>query len=95
MSGGEYKKRRRAQLFHQQHGRCHWCCQPMTLPELYPPDGRLAPDICTLDHLFDRTNPCRSNVTHGIPRYVAACHSCNQDRGRFTCEIKHRPQRAA
>ncbi len=75
-----YLKRRRAELFMEQHGDCYWCHDPMVLLENYPV-GTLEPDVCTLDHMFDRGHPQRRKQKHGIQRYVAACWRCNHGRG--------------
>lgn len=82
------KTKRRAALFVQQSGLCHWCGCAMSFPAVYPKldkGQKLPVDLCTLDHLRDRFDPLRRKQGRGEQRYVAACWQCNNDRGRDTC----------
>lgn len=40
----------------------------------------------TLEHLFDRLDPLRSNVVPGQKRWSIACFDCNQKRGQASNE---------
>lgn len=74
-------RRRRRALFHEQHGLCWWCKQPMVLE---PPIERHRPmplRMCTVDHLRDRFDPSRRRKAIGDRRLVASCWQCNNDRG--------------
>jgi hypothetical protein len=79
----EFHKRRRNEMFNEQHGDCYWCHNPMTLLHDHPP-GPENPDGCTLDHLFDRTDPRRRKHKNGRVAYVAACWRCNNIRSKVT-----------
>src|SRR6185437_2870498 len=83
------KAAKRRKLYLEQDGKCHWCDKPMFCPEVYPvcSGEPLRKDLCTLDHLFDRTHPLRLYPSPGQQRYVAACLECNNDRGRVTCAL--------
>jgi len=81
MTSNKFKKKRRAELFADQGGKCHWCGEAMLMPESYPPGGLREPRLCTLDHLFDRYDPRRWMAQNLGARYVAACLECNEGRG--------------
>jgi hypothetical protein len=78
------RKRDRRNLFEEQNKLCYWCDVPMILPEPYPSGGKLPKNLCTLDHLFDKTHPRRLVYIPGEKRYVASCWECNNKRGRQT-----------
>lgn len=59
------KRRRKARLHEQQHGRCHYCSDPVTLD-----DG-------TLDHVVPRSRG-GPNAQHNL---VLACTVCNRAKG--------------
>lgn len=89
---GQDKKKRRAKLFREQSGLCHWCRQPMRM--LHVEGGDQPPDLCTLDHLRDRFDPARRQPANGEKRLVAACFKCNNDRGaKRQAEISKRTLR--
>lgn len=73
-------KRRRAELYQQQGGKCFWCQGQMR--QLKTDGGPFPDDLCTLDHLRNRYHPGRLEPTTGETRYVAACYACNHRRGR-------------
>lgn len=79
----DHIKRRRAKLFAQQRGKCHWCgrkCINSTEPPVH--GKRMAPNRATLDHLRDRFDPTRQDPPRrGESRYVMACSNCNHKRG--------------
>lgn len=85
-----YKQRRRAELFGEQNGVCHWCECSMVLLARYPVDGRLPANACTIDHLRDRDNPRRREQPQGEPRLVAACFECNQERDKARQRVNAR-----
>lgn len=90
---GLRKRQKRAALFAQQRGLCHWCQQPMIFQDWVPPGTQLA-NTCTLDHLRDKFDPLRRmRPTCGERRLVAACYSCNQDRG--AARVAEMQQRAS
>lgn len=75
-------KRRRANLYGHQFGKCHWCSCKMVL---FPTDGiqKLPDNFATIDHLRDRFNPHRLvQPVGGEQRWVLACKRCNEARGR-------------
>jgi len=55
--------------------RCFWCGR-LTVFETF---GR--EDSATLDHLFSRRHPRRSDPRKHLPPTVLACYGCNQERG--------------
>lgn len=75
-------RRRRAKLFKNQGGKCHWCQCDMLFIHTGPHDGRLPKNMCTIDHLRDRFHPERRAPAKGDQRLVAACWQCNNDRGK-------------
>jgi hypothetical protein len=88
MSRREWKQRRRAELYGEQDGLCFWCEEPMVLLLRYPIDGRLKPNVCTIDHLRDRDNPRRHEQPKGGERrLVAACSGCNQTRDQARMRV--------
>lgn len=80
MSGKRHAKRR-AVLFQEQGGLCHWCKQPMQLLTMPEQPKSMPLDLCTIDHLRDRFDPARREVARGERRLVAACWDCNHKRG--------------
>lgn len=72
------KRRQRALLFAQQHGRCYWCGCHMVMPN--PVKGQVPPlNEATLDHLDSRLSRERGTFP-GQGRHVAACRQCNEQR---------------
>lgn len=70
-------------MFVKQGGRCFYCHEQMIIVHRrnvqmsrQPRDPR----ECTIEHLVDRTHPQRGLIPG---RLVAACHQCNQERGRM------------
>lgn len=75
--------RRRARLFEQQGGLCHWCACKMLLRNGIFQNGERQPlNLATIDHLRDRFHPGRTEPANGDQRWVAACWDCNNKRGR-------------
>lgn len=76
-------KRRRAELFKEQNGLCYYCKEPMLLIECNsnPKENKhkpSPPDLCTLEHLFDRYHPDRTKKPlDNEKRWAAACFKCN------------------
>lgn len=66
--------RRRAVLFIDQEGRCFYCDEPMARP---PYRGAMPPNALTLDRLMPRSK----GGQRGFHNEVAACRSCNTERG--------------
>ena len=90
----DWNQRRRAVLYGEQDGLCFWCEEPMVLLLRYPTDGRIAGNVCTLDHLRDRDNPKRQEPVRGDQRLVAACCACNHQRDRSRQIVNSREARA-
>jgi len=79
-------QRLRALAFHDQHGRCFYCRQPMWLrspAELGIPWRLAAPLQCTAEHLVARKDGGRDTREN----IVAACRQCNQGRHRRKAEM--------
>lgn len=84
MSSNARLRRRRATLFAQQGGKCHWCQGDMVLfDDVRGACGDSRQDnAATIDHLRDRFDPSRREpAACGEQRLVAACRKCNHDRG--------------
>jgi len=85
-AGKRWHSRLKVSLWIAQKGLCHWCGTFCLLPyhpgylghKGYP--GRLS---ATLDHLYSRLNPKRTQRGLGVVvRYVMACQRCNQRRNQ-------------
>ncbi len=80
-------KKRRTELFNEQKGLCHYCKEPMLLIEWKSNSKEskhkpTPPDLCTLEHLFDRNDKiARRRNPKGEKRWVAACFACNNKQG--------------
>ncbi|MCB1506635.1 MAG: hypothetical protein KDJ47_16805 [Hyphomicrobiaceae bacterium] len=75
-SAAQPKPHRYLRLYLEQEGLCFYCRQPMELPNDGNFAGRLPGNRITKEHLFAATSDRRYR------KYVvAACHSCNQERG--------------
>lgn len=72
--------RRRLELFREQWALCWWCHEVCDMP-VRGPKHKPRPRDATLDHLFDRFDPARTDECRGERRYVMACWQCNHDRG--------------
>lgn len=81
------RKRRRANLWRQQQGKCHWCGVAMMHWNDWYAQHRTArggwqpPRLATIDHLRDRFAPTRQERAQGEQRWVLACSACNHKRG--------------
>jgi len=81
------RKRRRAALWRQQQGKCHWCGEAMMHWNDWYAQHRDAkggwqpPRLATIDHLRDRFDPTRQIPARGSQRLVLACRQCNHQRG--------------
>lgn len=74
--GNEKRRRLRHRLFREQHGRCHFCCEPMIE---YQGAGERWPDnAAVLYHMRDRLDPRRGEPT-SKPASVACCRACAQE----------------
>ena len=83
MRGRLWQKKERR--FHEQHGLCYYCKEPMLLQKM-PAKAKLIPrDLCTLEHLDDRYSPDRGKH-EGKIRVVAACRKCNSEQNRIRQE---------
>lgn len=88
MSGADKRKRRRAALWKEQDGLCHWCkCQMIHWNDRTNDPGKRTPEArlrwATIDHLRSRHNPHRNDGNPNFEqRWVLACWKCNNDRGR-------------
>jgi len=63
----------------EQKWKCHWCSTIMCWGKRTG-GGKLTKDQATIDHVYDRFDPRR--VGGGSQPKVAACHGCNDRRGR-------------
>lgn len=94
--------RRRNEEAARQGWKCHWCQVAMTpVPVPFLKGGSYQPTMVTLDHLFHKGDPRRKNPPRsGERRYVAACRSCNEERGKAhertigRAELQRRSKRA-
>lgn len=71
----EYLRQKRTKLYHEQRGLCFYCQEPMLLAK-GPASARLPARLVTLDHIVPKS--------HGgaiAENTVAACFSCNNERG--------------
>lgn len=78
-------KERRAKLYEEQNGLCYYCKGPMLLIE-WQSNGKdknkpTPPDLCTLEHLFDRNDPIARKQNQDKKRWAAACYKCNNKQG--------------
>lgn len=79
--GGRTSQEQRKILMTLQDGLCHYCREPMVLPDPYPEQKSQIgmPRLCTIEHLRDRYDPRRHEPTvPGERRRVGACRGCNQ-----------------
>lgn len=79
MSLRNYAKR--AKLWREHNGRCHWCPRVTQLLRRGPREGQPPLDMATIDHLDDRFSPERGRHP-GKRRQVLACWECNNRRAR-------------
>jgi hypothetical protein len=83
--GAKYNQRmvrKKATLFAEQNGRCHWCRGAMVMPDPEIPPERHPHNMATIEHLRDRWHPLRSEPNNSNQRrLVAACKRCNERRG--------------
>ncbi len=64
-------------LFQEQNGVCFYCRKPMLIARI--PAGQVQPrNLATLDHIIPRSAGGANGPTLNC---VAACHSCNNERG--------------
>ena len=73
--------RKRAKLFAEQDGRCHWCNQPMLPSWTYRKGVRVPDNLATLEHLDSRLSKERGKHP-GERRVVLACNVCNEARNK-------------
>ena len=77
MTARDFRKNRNS-LFNKQKGKCYWCKRDMRKT----PREHHDPLECTLDHLYPRGHPLRSEQRiDGMRKHVAACRRCNEARG--------------
>ncbi|HMH95645.1 MAG TPA: hypothetical protein VK577_03580 [Bradyrhizobium sp.] len=83
MAGSKITRRRNEEA-KRQEWKCHWCQAAMTPVPMPPRKGEhYPPTMVTLDHLFPKGDLRRKNPPrNGERRYVAACRSCNEERGK-------------
>jgi len=75
--------RRRNEEAERQDWKCHWCKGLMTPVPPFQPGADYPPTMVTLDHMFHKGDQRRKNPPRsGERRYVAACRSCNEERGK-------------
>lgn len=81
MSTSARKKKRRADLFRENDGKCHWCGCQTVLPEesgIFP-HAQEPRNLATIDHLYDRFDERRGG--QGV--WVLACKRCNNRRSNL------------
>jgi hypothetical protein len=89
---GSKRARHRAHLFLEQGGRCFWCRCKMVLPRQTVSVS--CPNVCTIDHLYDRRDPNRATQhVYGERRHVASCFRCNQRRSSQSVEANNEEYR--
>jgi len=74
---GKAWQRRRAGLFAEQRGKCHWCGCDM-VNAVWSDRDRISGTKCTIDHVIDLTE----GGTNELSNCVAACASCNKRRAK-------------
>ena len=80
-TNNSFRKNRRIRLYKEQKGLCIICEEPMLDPETYEygNGGKMHPDACTIEHLYDRYDPRRSVIRGNT--LAAAHYKCNHERG--------------
>jgi hypothetical protein len=69
------QKPTRRRVLWRRDPRCFWCGVVTT----FATHGR--PDSATVDHLYPRGHPRRSDPRKHLPPVVLSCYGCNQERG--------------
>ena len=84
MAGNKIVRRRNEEA-KRQDWKCWWCEISMTPVPMPFKNGQLYPQtMVTLDHIYPKGDPRRKNAPrNGERRYVAACRSCNEERGKL------------